>query len=170
MFFLAFLLYATGVKWEIVQVLMVLSMLEPSTSICLPVEPSFNLAITRAIFKGDATEVACWLAYGREECPEWRRPWNYGETNREYITCRHNLWCSELERLKLRFVDDLNTQLNGVWILRTPIGEPYGSYMDVASIMQSVQDLARTAKRSHDFFGYLDDVAAILRQTDLMLA
>jgi len=170
MFFLAFLLYATGAKWEIVQVLMVLSMPEPSTSICPPAEPSFNLAITRATFKGDATEVASRLVHGREECPEWRRPRNHGETNREYITRRHNLWCSESERLKSRFVDDLNTQLNGAWILRTPTGEPYGSYMDVASIMQSVQDLARTAKRSHDFFGYLDDVAAILRQTDLMPA
>jgi len=147
---------------------MVLSMPEPSTSICLPAELSFNLAITRATFKGDATEVASRLVHGREEFPEWRRPRNHGETNREYITRRHNLWCSESERLKSRFVDDLNTQLNSAWILRTPTGEPYGSYMDVASIMQSVQDLARTAKRSHDFFGYLDDVAAILRQTDLM--
>lgn len=135
MFFLAFLLYATGAKWEIVQGLMVLSMPEPSTSVCPPAEPSFNLAITRATFKGDATEVVSRLAHGREECPEWRRPRNHRETDRAYITRRHNLWCPELERLKSRFVDDLNTQLNGAWILRTPTGEPYGSYMDVASIM-----------------------------------
>ncbi|KAK0723613.1 hypothetical protein B0T26DRAFT_811927 [Lasiosphaeria miniovina] len=170
MFFLAFLLYATGAKWEIVQVLMVLSMPEPSTSVCPPAEPSFNLAITRATFKGDATKVVSRLAHRREECPEWRLPRNHGEKNRAYITRRHNLWYPESERLKSRFVDDLNTQLNGAWILQTPAGEPYGSYMDVASIMQFVQDLARTAKRSHDFFSYLNDVAAILRQTDLMPA
>jgi hypothetical protein len=67
-------------------VLMVLSMLEPSTSVYPPsAEPSFNLAITRATFKGDATEVVSRLAYKREECLEWPRPRNSGETDRAYI-------------------------------------------------------------------------------------
>lgn len=167
MVFLSTLLYAKGAEWEIVQALMVLSMSQ-SAFPAPPAADNFNLGIDRDTFQRLAEkEINHWV-HRCDICPAWSIPRNEPETYQQYTERRNSLWQSESTRLTRQLATDLAHQLQTSWSLATPVGVAYGSYIDISRAMQKVQELAWKARDSHAFFDYLDHMARIIVNTDLV--